>query len=162
MFRASLVLAGCALTQLSLARFASAQISDERVRVSVWYARQLLANTPPPRRVLFLLHAAESRNLATDSLLRSMNAAFQTAGLPLVSEPHQPGPDTLLASVSAAVLDSANAAGRFYSIYSYQSYCGPGPGSSAIHAIRLRCTAADCHVLIEGVTGTGMICNARD
>ena len=162
MCRVPFVLVACALTQLSFARLTSAQATEERIRVSVWYARQLIANTPPPRRVLFLLQAGESRVPATDSLLRSMNAAFQTAGLPFITESRLPGPDTLLASVSAAVLDSVNATGRFYSIFSYQSYCGPGEGSSAIHVIRLRCTAGNCQFLIEQATGEGMICSPRD
>lgn len=162
MWRASLVLAGYALMQFSVARVVFAQATEERIRVSVWYARQLVARTAPPQRVVFLLHAGESGNPATDMLVRSMSAAFQTAGLPFISGTRQPGPDTVLASVSAAWLDSVNAAGGFYSIFSHQSYCGPGAGSDALHVIRLRCSTADCYFLTEGVTGTGMICEPRD
>lgn len=160
--RVRLLLAAYAMTQSLSGRIASAQSIDDAMRVSVWYARQLMANTAPPRRVVFLIYSSESPDPVTDSLTRTMAAAFRNAGLPFLSKWREPGPDTVLASVSAAGLDSVSAAGRFYSIFSHQSYCSPGAGSSALHAIRLRCTAKVCQFLTEEATGEGMICSPRD
>jgi hypothetical protein len=159
--RALSIVALSAISQLVGVQAAFSQGRDDRIRASLWYARQLVAASGPARRVVFLVDTNASSNAATDSVIGALASAFRRAGLPITSRYQQPGPDTLLASVSVAIVDSATTASTFYRIYSQQTYCGPAEGSSGVHAISLRCTRDDCHLLSELVTGTGLLCRQR-
>lgn len=133
----------------------SPQRLDDKVRITLWFARLMADSSVPRRPVVFVLPTSAPNNPGLDSLLRLLHPAFQRAGLPTTPADGEPRGDTLLMTLSAPSFESDTTSGTLYALFYAQRYRTPECIRNEIYAARLLCTVKSCQFYSASPVGGG-------
>jgi len=132
-----------------------AQSVNEKVRITLWFARLMADSSVPRRPVVFVLPTGDPTNPGLDSLLRLLHPAFQRAGLATTPVQRDPHGDTLLVTMSAPGFERDTTSGTLYNLFYAQRYRSPECVRNEIFAARLLCTVHSCHFYSASPVGGG-------
>lgn len=139
----------------------SAQNLDDKVRITLWFARLMADSSIPRRPVVFVLATGAPNKPGLDSLRRLLHPAFQRVGLPTIPAEREPYGDTLLMTIGAPDFESDTTSGTFYTLFYAQKYRTPECIRNEIYAARLLCTVKSCQFYSASPVGGGELVECR-
>jgi hypothetical protein len=134
------------------------QDAEEALRVGLWYAQRVIAQTAGRRPVVFVIADRPTGQAQSDPAGPDWATTFRRAGLTVTGAPRPPRGDTLVIEFARPSRDSVTAAGRFYTLATQQASCGPDGGGTGLHVAYVICDTRACRLDHETTGGVSLRC----